>query len=149
VLLQEKIGKVLQLYISTGNKEDPRKVVDSLHIDPNGVVGDKFYAKDSNRAILLTSLHSYNLAKEKGIDLTLGGLGENIFIDINPYNLPPQSIITIGNISFEVTQHCTLCKGLSSIDHALPKLLKHDRGIFIRALTSGTLSVQDTVKIQS
>ena len=145
--MQQTKGKVLQLYISTGIAENPRKKVTSLEVDQNGVKDDKFYAKDPNRAILLSCVKSYELAKQNNIDIEEGVLGENIYIDIDPYSLLPGDIIEIGENRFEVTQNCTLCKGLSQINPKLPKLLKDDRGIFIRALQKGTISVGDAVTL--
>ena len=146
-IVQQTTGKVLQLYISTGIKENPREEVVSLKVDQDGVVGDKFYAKDPNRAILVSCLQSYELAQQNSIDIEEGVLGENIYIDINPYSLLPGDIIEIGECRFEVTQNCTLCKGLSQINPKLPKLLKDDRGIFVRALDKGTITIGDTVTL--
>ena len=140
-------GKVLRLYISTGIAENPRIEVDSLQVDQNGVKDDKFYAKDPNRAILISCVQSYELARENGIDIKEGILGENIYIDVDPYSLLPGDIIEIGECRFEVTQNCTLCKGLSQINSKLPKLLKDDRGIFVKALQSGTVSLTDAVTL--
>ena len=139
-------AKVLQLYISTGDKANPRQEVESIKVDPNGVVGDKFYAKDTNRAILLASLSAYELAKQHDIALQEGALGENIYLDINPCSLIPGDKLVIGDVSFEITQNCTLCKGLSSINAKLPKLLKDDRGIFAKALHKGSIFVGDKVE---
>ncbi len=140
-------GKVLRLYISTGNKENPRNEVETLQADPLGIKDDKFYAKDPNRAILVASKYSYELAKQNGIEIPFGALGENIFIDIDPYSLLPGDIIEVGELRLEVTQNCTLCKGLSSLSPKLPKLLKNDRGIFTKALNNGTISLNDTVRL--
>ena len=139
-------AKVLQLYISTGDKTNPRLEVDSITVDPKGVVNDKFYAKDANRAILLASKTAYKLAEENNIELENGALGENIYLDINPCSLIPGDKLVIGDVSFEITQNCTLCKGLSSINAKLPKLLKDDRGIFAKALHKGSISVGDKIK---
>ncbi|NPA66060.1 MAG: MOSC domain-containing protein [Epsilonproteobacteria bacterium] len=146
-MLDNTQAKVLRLYISTGDKANPRKEVESITVDPNGVVGDKFYAKDTNRAILLASVTAYEMAKENNIELEAGALGENIYLDINPCSLIPGDKVTIGEVAFEITQNCTLCKGLSSISSKLPKLLKDDRGIFAKALYKGTIRVGDSVEL--
>lgn len=145
--VQQTRGKVLKLYISTGIAEDPRKEVTSLEVDENGVAGDKFYGKDANRAILISCIQSYELAKRNEIDIEEGVLGENIYIDIDPYTLLPGDTVEIGECRFEVTQNCTLCKGLSQINPKLPKLLKDDRGIFVRALQKGVITVGDSVTL--
>ncbi len=146
--MQKKEGVIVKLYISTGDPQNPRKEVTGIEVDSQGVIGDKFYAKDPNRTILLSSIKSYQMAKENGIELEVGLLGENIYIDIDPYALLPGDEIEIGSVRFVVTQNCTLCKGLSQIDSRLPKLLKEDRGIFIRALNDGKLSVGDRVRLK-
>jgi len=137
-------GIVKELFIS---KNDKRVKTDKILVDENGIVGDKFYAKDKDRTILITSFDSYNLAKVNGIETEFGTLGENILIDINIYNLLPTDKIKIGNIFFEVTQNCTICKSLAKIDPKLPKILKTDRGIFFKALTAGEIYVGDIIEI--
>ena len=128
--MQQNKGKVLRLFISTGITDSPRREVDALEVDEKGVKEDKFYAQDPNRAILVSCVQSYELAKTNAIDIQEGVLGE---------------IIEIGECRFEVTQNCTLCKGLSQISPKLPKLLKNDRGIFVRALNKGKISIADEV----
>ena len=146
--MKNTYGTVRALFISTGDPKRPRKEVTSLEVDTNGIIGDKFYAKDPHRSILISSQQSYEIAKENGIDIEVGSLGENIFIDINPYTLLPGETIKIGEIELEVTQNCTLCKGLSSLNSKLPKLLKNDRGIFVKAKKKGRISLKDLVTIQ-
>jgi len=138
-------GKVLQLYITKSDKEKTRIPKECVHLDQQGVQEDKFYAKDSKRAILITSKESYELAQNNAIDIDSGILGENILIDINPYALLPGDRLQIGDALLEITQNCTLCKGLTSINAKLPKLLKNDRGIFAQALNSANICKGDSV----
>jgi len=141
-------GKVLQLFLTKDNEQKNRVSQESVIVDTQGIKGDKFYAKNEQRAILITSLQSYKMAQENGIELNTGTLGENILIDINPYHLISGQTLTIGNTIFEITQNCTLCKGLTNIHSKLPKLLKDDRGIFVKAITDcATIKVGDTVSI--
>jgi MOSC domain-containing protein YiiM len=140
------VGKVISLFIAkTGiSKRVKQKYIE---VDENGIIDDKFYAKDIQRSILLTSIDSYNLAKDRGIDIEYGELGENILIDYNPYHLPLKSRLQIGEVILEITQNCTLCKSLSKIDSKLPKLLKNDRGIFVKVIKSGLISNEDKIYI--
>ncbi len=141
-------GKVLKLFITKDNKEKTRIQKDQVELDSNGITTDKFYAKDDQRAILITSLQSYNMAREEAIELEEGILGENILIDINPYHLNAGDRFNIGDITFEITQNCTLCKGLTTVNAKLPKLLKNDRGIFAKVVSeAGSISVGDSVEI--
>lgn len=136
------IGEVLELFIS--KKDKPKRTSRTiLEVNSLGIVDDKFYAKDSERSILLTSKESYELALSNNIEMSYGALGENILIDYNPYTLMIGSQIQIGEIVVEITQNCTICNHLSSIDKALPKLLKDDRGIFVRVVEEGFIEKGD------
>ena len=116
-------------------------------MDKDGVVGDKFYAKELDRSVLISSIDSYLLAKESSIDMSYGSLGENIVMDYNPYSLPTGTKIKIGEVILEISQHCTLCKSLTKVDSKLPKLLKDDRGLFAKVIKSGTIYRGDKVYI--
>ncbi len=140
----QPVGKVLELYI-TLEKDHLRVLKESITLDTDGVLEDKFHAKDLQRSVLLTSKESYDIVKDNSIDIARGSLGENILIDYNPYHLLPGDKIIIGEVLLEVTQNCTLCKGLSSVNAKLPKLLKDDRGIFVKVIKGGTITIGDTV----
>ena len=141
-------GKVLELFITKADDKKTRINVTSIKVDEQGIVNDKFYGKDSMRAILITSNTSYKLTKENGIDIRTGSLGENILIDISPYHLVHGDRLIIGNTTLEITQNCTLCQGLSSVDKKLPKLLKKDRGIFAKVISGNSeIHLDDKVEI--
>lgn len=141
-------GKVIALFVTTENSIKKREQVDSIEFGTEGVKKDKFYAKDSQRSVLITSIDSYSLSEKNGILLKQGSLGENILVDINPYHLKAGDQLVIANTTLEITQNCTLCKGLTTIDNRLPKLLKNDRGIFAKVVSNpDKVSIGDTVKI--
>ena len=145
-MLENTVGKVIDLFISV--KDNPKRVnTDSITLDRYGVLGDKFYSKDDNRAILVTSLFSYELAKENGIDMPYGSLGENILIEHNIYSLRPGDRFKIGDITVELTQNCTLCNSLSKVDSKLPKLLKNDRGVFVKAIGTADVKKGDNISL--
>jgi len=142
--MHKSIGQVVELFISQ-RETSKRMSKSALEVDTNGIVGDKFYGKDLNRPILLTSISSYKLALEHGIEIPYGALGENILIDYNPYDLEIGTELKIGKITLEVRQNCTLCDHLSVIDKRLPTLLKNDRGIFVKAINAGFIKKSDKV----
>jgi len=148
--MSQKIqGKILKLFISkkNNNAETITLEQETLVLDAKGVVNDKFHGKDEYRAILLSSYESYRIAKENNIEMPYGSLGENILMNINPYGLNPGDQLHIGEVILEITQNCTLCKGLSKVDAKAPKLLKEHRGIFAKTVTSGSITQGDTVSI--
>jgi len=144
--MQNSQGEVLELYISTKNTPKRENKLE-LHLDENGVKSDKFYAKDIGRSVLLASKMSYDLAKSENISISYGDLGENILLDYNPYELPIGTQVKIGEVILEISQNSTLCKGLSKVNSKLPKLLKTDRGIFAKVVTSGIIKRGDSISI--
>lgn len=142
-------GKVLELFITKNDENKTRVSKESVTVDKNGIQEDKFYAKNEQRAILITSSQSYAMAHENDIMIDTGVLGENILIDVSPYHLLGGQTFKIGDVIFEITQNCTLCKGLTSVNAKLPKLLKNDRGIFAKVISGeGKISVGDSVEIE-
>jgi len=135
-------GKILELFYSTNNG---RVNTTELALDDKGVVEDKYYNKNIERSVLITSHDSYKKAAENGIDAPYSALGENILIDYNPYHLKPGAKLVIGDLILEISQNCTLCKSLAKVDAKLPKLLKNDRGIFAKVINSGTIHKGDNI----
>lgn len=141
----EHVGNILTLFISKSDI-DGRIKQELLHLDKKGIVEDKYYDRDINRSILLTSAQSYQIAKNRGISMPYGSLGENLLINYNPYHLPSGAKLRIGNdVIIEITQNCTMCEHLSTIDEQLPTLLKNDRGIFVKVVKGGTIHREDKI----
>ncbi|WP_294954277.1 MOSC domain-containing protein [Sulfurovum sp.] len=140
------VGEVLSLTISTTETRSPMEK-HTIFVDTKGIVGDKHYNKDPERSILLTSIDSYLLAKNHSIQIPDHALGENLLIDYNPYKLSPGTRLQIGSAILEISQPCTLCKHLSCIDSKLPKLLKHDRGIFAKVIQTGEIKTGDSIAL--
>lgn len=139
-------GQVIKLFIS--NKESSKRQNKSeIYLDKEGVVGDKFYHKDQQRAVLVTSLESYTLALDHRILMEHGTLGENILIDFNPYLLAKGTQLKIGEVIIEIAQNCTICNHLSVIDKSLPVLLKKDRGIFVKVIKEGIIKEKDLIVV--
>ncbi|MEA1955369.1 MAG: MOSC domain-containing protein [Campylobacterota bacterium] len=108
-------------------------------------VGDKFYGKNIDRSVLITSVDSYKIAKENGIDIAFGELGENILMDFSPYSLDVGTKIKIGDALLEISQECTLCKSFAGIHKDLPKILKNDRGIFAKVVNPAEIKLDSEV----
>jgi len=142
--MNRSMGQVVELFI--GQKDNSQRVPQTIiEVDAKGIIGDKFYAKEIDRSILLASIESYQLALDNGIEMPYGTLGENILIDYNPYALTIGTQLKIGKVILEVTQNCTICNHLSVIDKRLPRLLKEDRGIFVKVITPGSIEKSNRV----
>ena len=145
-MYNKQTGNVLELFISVKG-EAQRSKKERLILNQHGVREDKFFGKNQERSILLTSVDSYNLAKRNNIHTPYGSLGENILLSINPYSMIPGDRLQIGEILLEITQNCTLCNSLSKVDKSLPELLKTNRGIFAKAINEGVVKQGDKVTI--
>jgi len=141
-------GHILALYRSNINSKIRDKET-VLTITEQGIVGDKYFDKDISRAVLISSVYSYQLALQQGIVMPHGYLGENILTDFNVNHLKNSDLIHIGDMTFEVLQPCTVCSSLAALNASLPKLLLNNRGIFIRPIGSGQLHVNDLINIES
>ena len=142
----EKVGNIIELFYSTKNT---RVTTSELSLDVKGVIKDKFYDKDIERSVLISSLKSYILVNDHGIDAPYGILGENILVDYNPYHLKTGTRLLIGEVVLEISQRCTLCKSLAKTDTKLPKILKNDRGIFAKVINGGTIHKNDFIYLLS
>jgi len=142
---ENNTGTVIDLFIS--NKDIGRENKDEIELTTQGIYGDKFFDKEVDRSILITSNDSYLMAKENGIDAPLGSLGENILVSINPYGLNSGDRLSIGDTILEITQNCTICNSLAKVDKNLPKVLKSDRGIFAKTIKSGKIRKGDIANI--
>ena len=142
----QHVGKVLSLYVS--DKETAKTIErNDIEIDTQGIIQDKHYNTDTKRSILITSTKSYELVNKHDIYIPYGTLGENLLIDFNPYDLSVGTRLQIGETILEITQNCTLCKHLAVHDKRIPKLLKNHRGIFAKALSSGTINKNDSIRL--
>jgi len=139
-------GKVLALFLALP-KQPGRERTDTMQLEAEGIVGDKYFGRNLQRSILITSISSYTMAEEAGIGIGHGALGENIVVDVGLYHLTPGARLRIGDVTLEITQNCTLCGSLAQVHSKLPKLLRNDRGIFARVIVPGRIRKDDDVEL--
>ncbi|MCO4846257.1 MAG: MOSC domain-containing protein [Sulfurovum sp.] len=144
----KNVGKITTLFISVQGSS-VRVEKESFNLDPKGIVEDKYYDKNIQRSVLITSEDSYTLANNHNIQVPFGALGENILMDYNPYQLAAGDQLRIGDVVLEISQNCTMCDHLSNIDKDLPTLLKDDRGIFAKVIESGVIEKEDEIYLLS
>jgi len=144
-----KTGKVLALYMTIPDlmRSGHRIECDDIDCDPDGIIGDNNYETSEEYVMLLTCEKSYEIAKKADIIIEQGVLMENIFVDIDLYHLKKGSIIELGETMLEVTGPCEFYNYLMSLAPELPELLQGKRGIFVRPLEQGRISINDTVSV--
>ena len=142
-------GKVLALYMTMPDmmRTAHRMSCEDFECDEDGIIGDMNYESSENPMLLLTSQKSYDLIEEAELAVDVGVLMESILVDVNLYHLKEGSIIELGETSFEVLGACESYGYLMALAPELPEVLRGNRGIFIRAIDHGLVSVWDEVKI--
>jgi MOSC domain-containing protein YiiM len=105
------------------------------------------YEMSEERVMLLTCQVSYDIAEEADIVIEQGVLMESIHVDIDLYDLNVGDVIELGETLLEVTEPCESYGYLMALAPELPDLIRGKRGLFVRPLDYGTISVGDEVKV--
>lgn len=144
------LGKVLNTFSATKESSgSPRPLVSQLNlIKDYGIENDKFAGKKLEQTVMIVGVQSYEIAKDNGINLEFGSLGENILLDFDPHILEVGTKLIIENSIIEITQTCTVCNHLAVFDENLPLLLKGHRGLYCKIIKSGIVSKDMIVKIK-
>ena len=144
------LGKVLNTFSATKESSgSPRPLVFQLNlIKDYGIENDKFAGKKLEQTVMIVGIQSYEIAKDNGINLEFGSLGENILLDFDPHILEVGTKLIIENSIIEITQTCTVCNHLAVFNENLPLLLKGHRGLYCKIIKSGIVSKDMIVKIK-
>jgi len=142
-------GKVLQLYVTMPDmmRSGHRMTCESFECDANGIIGSRDYNNGNENYLLLLSKKSYDIIEEAGLVLDQGVLMENIYVDIDLYDLKEGDIIEIGEGLFEVVQYCEDYRYLYAFAPELPELLERKRGLFVKPMGNACISVGDEVEV--
>ena len=144
------LGKVLNTFSATKESSgSPRPLVFQLNlIKDYGIENDKFAGKKLEQTVMIVGIQSYEIAKNNGINLEFGSLGENILLDFDPHILEVGTKLIIEDSIIEITQTCTVCNHLAVFNENLPLLLKGHRGLYCKIIKSGIVSKDMIVKIK-
>jgi len=142
-------GKVLALYMTMPDlmRKGYRMRCDDFECDPYGILEDMNYETSEDKVMLLTCQKSYDIIEEAELVLDQGVLMENIHVDVDLYHLKPGSVIEIGDTFLEVTSPCEAYGYLMALAPELPDLLRGKRGLFVRPMEHGRISIGDEVKV--
>jgi MOSC domain-containing protein YiiM len=142
------LGTVIKTFSATKESSGlPRPLVSNLNlIEDYGIENDKFAGKKLDQTVMIVGLKSYEIARENGIDLEYGSLGENVLLDFDPHDFSVGKQFTIGDSKIEITQVCTVCNHLNVFDKNLPDLLRSHRGLYCKIIKSGIIQKDMIVK---
>lgn len=146
----KNIGKVIETFSATKESSGlPRPKVEKLNlIKDYGIENDKFAGKKLDQTVMIVGSKSYEIAKENGIELELGSLGENILLDFDPHDFEVGTNLKIGDTIIEITQNCTVCNHLAVFGENLPMLLKNHRGLYCKIIEGGNIEKEMSVEIK-
>lgn len=135
-------GNIVEIFSAPkGFKGDTRPIVKSLVLEKDyGIQGDKFALKNLDRTVMIVGTPTYEFAKENGIELKYGSLGENILFDFDPHLLEIGTIIIMGDAKIQITQKCTICTHLAVFGENLPTLIQDCRGLYCKIVESGIVN---------
>ncbi len=145
-----KSGKVLALYMTMPDmliRTGHRMSCEDFECDPDGILEDSNYESDQDYVMMLTCQTTYDIIEEAELVLEKGVLMENVLVDIDLYGLKKGSVIELGDTLLEVTGPCESYGYLMALAPELPELIRGKRGLFVRPLDHGKLSVGDEVKV--
>lgn len=147
--MSEKLGNIIELFSApAGFKEPVRPIVEKLElIKDHGIKDDKFAGKNLDKTVMIVGAKAYNMAKENGIQMQFGTLGENILFDFDPHELNIGDILALGDAQIQITENCSICTHLGVIRKDLPKLIKEHRGVYCKILKSGIIDKNSTASL--
>lgn len=142
-------GKILKLYVTMPDlmRSGHRMECEDIECDEGGVIGDMNYESAQENVMLLTCKKSYDLIEEAELAVDVGVLLENIYTDADLYGLKKGSIIEAGEVFLEVMGDCEAYGYLLALAPELPEVLAGNRGIFVRPMEYGKISLGDDVKV--
>ena len=142
------IGKVLKTFSATKESSGlPRPSVEELNLIVDfGIENDKFAGKKLDQTVMIVGIQSYEVARNNGITLEFGSLGENILLDFDPHIFEVGKQLSFGDSIIEITQICTVCNHLNIFDKKLPALLKSHRGLYCKIIKNGIIKENMIVK---
>ncbi len=148
-MINNTIGNVVATFSAKkGQSGLPRPRVKNLDLICGfGIKEDKFAGQDEEKAVMIVGSYAYDLAREHGINLELGSLGENVLFDFNPHDYPVGTFLQVGNTVLKITQCCTICNHLAVFDDDLPVLVQDCRGLYCKILEGGDITANMEVKV--
>lgn len=148
--MEERLGHIRGLFSADENSKGvPRPKAELLElIEGHGIKGDKFAGGELDKTVMIVGENSYELAKEKGIELEPGSFGENILFDFDPHELGIGAVIQMGDAKIQITEKCTICSHLAVFGKELPKLVKSCRGLYCKIIQSGNITKGTMTSVQ-
>ena len=146
------IGKVFKIGIAESGSKDIKKMNSVKAITNSGIDGDRFFKINNDKRSQLTIIEkevvdSVNKLTNRNFEY------ENFRRNIVTENIKLNNLVNkelfIGNIKIKVHDLCQPCRHLQELlkEENLVKYLLHKGGIRCEILTTGIISIGDTIKL--
>ncbi len=137
----ERKGLITNLFVAR-RKRAPMQPVNQLEVTVDGIIGDRSFGRE-NRQVLIMDVEL--LEKH---DLIPGVVRENVDVKgLMIHDLPKGTHLVVGTAEAVIVGPCTPCDRLEEVRSGLKEELRGERGIFIRILKEGTISIGDEMKV--
>jgi MOSC domain-containing protein YiiM len=135
-------GSILSIQTCPGLRE-PMRPLSETELLPGGIPGDKHFAPDSARQLLL--IEAETLAS---LGLPPGAVKENVTVQgVRLMGLAPGTRVTLGLAEIEITNECHPCTRMDEIRSGLMTELDGRRGMLARVIRAGRVRPGDPVRV--
>ncbi|MFZ4984925.1 MAG: MOSC domain-containing protein [Blastocatellia bacterium] len=117
-------------------------------VTDSGLRGDRHAGRDPLRQVSLFSEEVRRGLEQQGYVVPPESLSANIFtLDLPLDELPPGTLLRIGEAELELTEKRAPCRSITRIDYHLPKLLASRCGQLARVRRGGIVSPGDPIEV--
>ena len=139
--------KVVAICISDRRGIQKKAVKSAVFLENFGIEGDAHGGK-WHRQVSVLQHEAIEDFKARGAEICPGAFGENLIIDgIDFEHLPIRSLLKIGDVVLEATQHGKECHTHCQIYHKMGECIMPRLGTFFEVRHGGEVKVGDEVKI--
>ena len=150
MIKETKTAKILGVCISDKKGIPKTNVGKATLVVNHGVENDAHAGLEGfeKRQVSLIGIETHRKMKDRGIDVKIGDFAENICTEgVILHELPIGTKMYIGDVELEITQIGKECHTGCAIKKQVGDCPMPREGIFVKVITGGEISVDDTIEI--
>ena len=139
--------QVVAIHIAKGRRLPTRSIDSVIAEEGKGLVGDRYHGTRHRHVTIQSQEHLDRAAEELGHAFDSGATRRNITVDAGEIPTKPGTRVQIGDVQLEVVRVSAPCRLLDDeIGPGAAAALRRRSGSVCRLLSTGTISVGDTVR---
>lgn len=140
--------QVVAIHVAPGTRLPVRAVDSVLAEAGKGLVGDRYHGAKHRHVTIQSQEFLDHAAADLGYDFDPGATRRNITVDAGEIPTKPGTRLQIGDVDLEVVRVAAPCRLLDdSVGPGAAAALRRRAGSVCRVLTSGTITVGDSVGV--